>query len=193
MSKQEIDKYFNDNYKQIKHYIENRFFSKNIFHEDPDYFFSELYMFIIARKEKILNEKELKNFISNFIYMHTEWKNSGVRELGALQKRSRQQEYINEEHDDLFVEFGFEDKVFDEINIFEYEAVNELYYQSLTSLEKKVVWEIFFIEKRNSIRKFAEYIGRSRSVADRYIKELKSDLNAFYINLKTHNQVNNNI
>jgi hypothetical protein len=193
MNKEQIDNYFTKNTKQIKSYIENRFFSRNIFNEQVDYFFTELYLFILERKELIDNEKTLQNFISNFIYMNTQWKNSQYRELGSIQKTSKKQEFVNELHDFLFDESDVEEKIFDEINLYEYNAINELYYQSLTSLEKKVIWEIYFIEKQNSIRKFAKYIGRSRSVADRYIKELKSDLNKFYNDLKTKEEKNNNI
>jgi hypothetical protein len=193
MKKEEIDNYFTKKRKEIKHYIENRFFSKNIFNENPDYFFTELYIFILDRKDKINNEIELKNFISNFIYMNTEWSNSQFRELGSLQKTSKKDEFITELHDNFVEEDNLEEKIFDEINLNEYNAINELYYQSLSNLEKKVVWEIFFIEKKNSIRKFAKYIGRSRSVADRYIKELKLDLNRFYSELKTKTEKNNNI
>jgi hypothetical protein len=193
MNKEQIDNYFTKNTKQIKSYIENRFFSRNIFNEQVDYFFTELYLFILERKDLIDNEKTLQNFISNFIYMNTQWKNSQYRELGSIQKTSKKQEFVNELHDFLFDESDVEEKIFDEINLYEYNAINELYYQSLTSLEKKVIWEIYFIEKQNSIRKFAKYIGRSRSVADRYIKELKSDLNKFYNDLKTKEEKNNNI
>jgi len=191
MTKELIDDYFINNKKEIKNYIENRFFSKNIFNEEPDYFFSELYLFILDRKNIINNEQELKNFISNFIYKNTSWVNSQYRELGSVQKTSKLEEFNNTIHDNIYND-NIEEKIFEEINLFEYEAVNELYYQSLTSLEKKVVWEIYFIEKRNSIRKFATYIGRSRSVAERYIKELKKDLNNFYNDLKLTDNTNSN-
>lgn len=194
MNKKQIDQYFEKNIKNIRLYVENRFFSKNIFNEEVDYFISELYIFILNRMDKINTEIELKNFISNFIYMNTEWTNSQYRELGSLQKTSKKEEFNASIHDDFTDVDDIEEKIFNEINMYEYETINELYYQSLTNLEKKVVWEIFFIEKRNSIRKFATYIGRSRSVADRYIKELKNDLNTFYKELKlTNNQNNNNI
>lgn len=190
MNKIEIDNYFEKNIKQIRLYVENRFFSKHIFNEDIDYFISELYMFILNRKEKIKTEVDLKNFISNFIYMNTEWTNSQYRELGSLQKTSKKEEFNPNIHDNFNDVDDIEDKIFNEISLYEYETINELYYQSLTNLEKKVVWEIFFIEKKNSIRKFATYIGRSRSVADKYIKQLKNELNEFYTNLKLTNNQN---
>lgn len=190
MSKKEIDNYFEKNIKQIRLYVENRFFSKHIFNEEVDYLISELYMFILNRKEKIETEVELKNFISNFIFMNTEWTNSQYRELGSLQKTRKKEVFDCEYHDRPANDNEIEEKIFNEINLYEYETINELYYQSLTNLEKKVVWEIFFIEKKNSIRKFATYIGRSRSVADKYIKQLKNDLNEFYSNLKLTNNQN---
>jgi hypothetical protein len=183
MLKEDIDKYFTKNKKDIINYIQNRFFAKNIFDEEPDYFFSELYMFILERKNLIEDEVILKNFISNFIYMNTQWTNSQFREMGSKQKKKRFEEFIPELHETSY-EGDIEDKVFNEIVMDELIVVNELYYQSLEKLEEKVIWEIFFIEKQNSIRKFAKYIGRSRSVADKYIKQLKNDLKLFYNNLK---------
>jgi hypothetical protein len=183
MTKESIDTYFTKNRKTIKNYIENRFFQKNLFNEEPDYFLSELYMFIIDRKNLIDDEVILKNFISNFIYMNTHWSNSQYREMGSKQKVKKMEEFTPDLHDTIN-EDDIDEKVFNEITMDELIAINELYYQSLERLEDKVVWEIFFIEKKNSIRKFASYIGRSRSVADKYIKQLKMDLKVFYDKLK---------
>lgn len=66
----------------------------------------------------------------------------------------------------------------------EYKAVVEMYYASLKSLEKKAVWEIYFIEGKQTAKSFGEYIQMSRTVSTRFIKELKSDINKFYADYK---------
>lgn len=190
MTKENIDKYFTANHKSILNYIENCFFKHNIFDEEPNYFLSELYIFILKRKDIIKDDEELKKFISNFIYMHTYWTNSEHRELGTVIKQAKKVEYIAH-NDNRQDEFDIIDTMSDDLPI-ELAAVNELYRASLTSLEKQIVWDIYFTEGKSSARKFGDYIGKSRHVGSQYTRILRREMKEFY-NEFMADRKNNNI
>jgi hypothetical protein len=111
--------------------------------------------------------------------MHTYWSNSQYRELGQLQKTKRATEYIIE-FDKREDDFDIENEIDNDIQSGQYHAIVELYRAKQTKLEKQVVWDIYFVEKQNTARKFGAYIGKSRHVGAQYIKELKEDLKSFY-------------
>jgi len=183
MSKEKIDEYFNKNYKQIIDYIKNCFFNNHIFNEEPEYFATELYLFILKKKEIIKDEVELKKFVSNFIYMHTKWSNSNYRESGQQQKRLKNIEFTPEFHDNEIDE-SLDELINDEIKLDDYQAICELYRQNETNLEKQIVWDIFFVEGKKTYKEFGEYCGFSITPAGKFIKQLKKDLKEFYDDYK---------
>lgn len=186
MNKQQIDKYFTENYKDIRKFIANSMFKYKLFTEDKDYFMSELYLFILGRAPIIHDEKQLKKFISNCIHQNTQWHN-GFREMGKLQKTSRSVEFTDKH--DSSIEDDMHSLIDGDIQMGEYQAIIELYRQTETSLEKQVVWDIYFIEGKQTYRSFADYIQRSTTVSSFYIKRLKKDLNEFYQNYLTKNNI----
>lgn len=185
LTKQQLDRYFTVHYEEIKLYIEKSFSKHKIWNEEPDFFLSELYVYVEKRLEEIDSEATLKKYISTFIHNNTYWTNSSVREAEIYGRRIRQVEYVQSHHEDLIDSpEGLEQ---DEL-INEYKAVVEMYYASLTSLEKKSVWEIYFIEKKQTVSAFAEHIQMSRTVADKFIKELKNDIRTYYKKYKETQQ-----
>jgi hypothetical protein len=183
MTKRAIDKYFTANHSDIKNYIKNQFFKTNIFKESPDYFLTECYLYVTKRKDDINDVIELSKYISTFIFNHTNWKNSRVRELDCYHRASKLVEFNVEKYNQVN-EGGIEEKIFNELAITDYKAISELYYQQLSTLEEKVVWEIYFLEGCTSYAKFGAHIGRSRSVGEKYVKWLREDLKSFYIAYK---------
>lgn len=182
IKKSDIDKYFTKNEKELLQYIRSMFSKKRIFNENPHFFFSELYLYIIDRQSELETELDIKNYCSTFIYRHCTWVNSKIRESERNYITSRHCEFIPELH-----EYSDEDDQSRRAKILlddEYKTIIELYYQSLTTADKKAIWEIYFIHKKQTITAFAEYIKLSRSVANKLIKELKRDLNEFYENYK---------
>lgn len=176
--KEDIDKYFTKNEKDLLQYIKSMFSKRRIFNEDPHFFLSELYLYIIDKQSELESEQDIHNYCSTFIYKHCTWVNSKIRESERKYITSRQCEFIPELH-----ESSDEDDQARRAKILlddEYKTITELYYQSLTTADKKAIWEIYFIHKKQTITAFAEYIKLSRSVANKLIKELKRDLNEFY-------------
>lgn len=177
MTKQEVDSYFNENYEDIKLYISKSFSKNGIFNESVDMFLSEAYLYIYDRKEDIDTNKDLKNILSKFIYSNTYWTNSQVRESEVYSRKIKNVEYNAE---------NFQNAIDEEIdlefekNINEYKAVVQMYYLQLTSLEKKAVWEIYFIENKKTVAEFSRYIKMKNEVGSQFIKELKEDLKAYY-------------
>lgn len=188
MSKIEIDKYFQKNYKDIEKFAKSSLLKKNLFNEESDYFVSEIYMHVLKYADEISDEEILKNYISTFIYKNCMWTSSLVREMGKVTKKNNLKtvEFIYEKCD-LSEEYKVE-HLFEEFDLNDYQSIIELYYEQLNSLEKKVVWEIYFVHKKNSNAKFAKHIGRSRTVAEKYIKQLKKDLQEFYEQYKLNNK-----
>lgn len=182
MEKKDVDQYFTKNEKEIKHYIRSRFFSKNIREEEPDYFFSELYAFIIGRKDLITDDKKLKDFISNFIYMNTHWANSQYRELGSRQKTDKVVPYTDGYGSTLVCKGVDMDRdSFKEPAVYDYQSISELYYDQLQDSYLKASWEIVFIHGKSNITKYAQHIGRGKTIASRCLNDLKEDMSKFYV------------
>lgn len=178
MTKQQLDQYFNKNYSLIKEYISKSFSKNGVKNEDPDFFFSELYLYILDRLNDIEEESTLKKYISTFIHNNTYWTNSSVREAEVHSRRKRNTEFIPDQFESEPADDEEDQLEAEKLN--EYKAVIEMYYQSLTSLEKKATWEIFFIEKKRTYQAFADYIQMSKTVGEKFIRELKSDIREYY-------------
>lgn len=188
ITKKDIDNYITKNYDDIIEYIKAMIYRHRL-KEEPEYFFSELYLNLIKKKKTFNDEIHLKNYISNFIYNNGRWYNSPVREMGNIVKANRVEEFVPENHDEEdCTEKEIEQKLFQEFELYEHQGINELYYQQLTCLEMKVAWEIVFVHKMYSTRKFGAYVGRSKSVGSRYINMLKADMKKFYIVYKEKNK-----
>lgn len=177
MTKQEVDNYFNDNYDDIRLYISKSFSKNKIFNENIDMFLSEAYLYIYDRMDEIDSNDDLKNILSKFIYSNTYWTNSRVRESEVYTRRIKNvqydpQSFQNLVDEDIDLEF--------ERNMNEYKAVVQLYYLQLKSLEKKAIWEIYFIENKKTVAEFSRYIKMKNEVGSQCIKELKEDLRAYY-------------
>lgn len=181
MEKIEIDNYFTENYTELGLFISKSFSKHSVMNEDPLFFLSEMYTYMIERKDSIEDVPELKKYISTFIHNNSYWTNSGVREAESYSRRMKLEEYIPSKFENE-VDSEYEVEVEEQMN--EYKAVIEMYYQSLTSLSKKASWEIYFIEKKQTVKDFAEHIQMSRTVADKFIKELKTDIRAYYSDYK---------
>lgn len=182
INKQDIDQYFTRNEKDLIQYIKSMFSKKRIFNENPDFFLSELYLYIIDKQDELETEQDIKNYCSTFIYRHCTWVNSKIRESERKYITARHCEFIPELHESSDEE-DQERRAIIRLDD-EYKTITELYYQSLTTADKKAIWEIYFIHKKQTISAFAEYIKLSRSVANKLIKELKRDLNEFYERFK---------
>lgn len=181
MTKRRLDKYFSTEYDEIKLYVQKSFSKHNIWNEEPDFFVSEIYLYLLEKIEEIDSEKTLKSYIGTFIHNHCYWNNSEVREAERYGRRIRNSEFIPHHHDNLTDDVYAQNEM-EKIN--EYKAVVEMYYASLKSLEKKAVWEIYFIEGKQTAKSFGEYIQMSRTVSTKFIKELKKDINKFYDDYK---------
>lgn len=190
LTKQQLDEYFNDNYNSIKEYIQKSFSKNKVRNEDPDFFFSEIYIYVLDRIDDIDDTSMLKKYISTFIHNNTYWTNSQVRESEVHSRAVKNVEFIPSQYENTPSDEETQLSTDEQLN--EYKAVIEMYYASLTSLEKKAVWEIYFIEGKQTVTKFAEHIKMSRSVADKFIKELKSDIRAYYEKYKTQYNISKN-
>lgn len=182
ITKQQLDNYFTEKYTEIKLYIEKSFSKHNVRGEDSDFFFSEAYIYLEQRMEDMDTEQDIKNYLSTFIHNNTYWVNSSVREAENYTRRVRHVEYVPSDFEN---ETDDEEQMEEDSLMNEYSAVIEMYYHSLMSVEKKAVWEIYFIEKKRTISAFAEHIQMSRTVADKFIKELKSDIREYYKDYKS--------
>jgi len=177
VTKQQLDKYFIDNRTQIKEHIVKSFYKFGVKGEEPDFFFSETYLYLLSKIGELKTEKDIKNYTSTFIHNNTYWNNSSVREDYVASKRETIVSFEPNTHDATIYEMDDESEE-DLVN--EYRAVVEMYYQSLKSVEKKAVWEIYFIEGKKTITSFSQHIKMSRTVADKFIKEMKKDINEYY-------------
>lgn len=182
MTKRQIDKYFSANHSTIVDYIKNSFFKTNIFDEEPDFFLTECYLYVLERKDDIEDTEMLQKYISTFIYNHTRWTGSNVREMGTAKKQALLTEFNPE-----IMDTPDTVEPYDEQEEIDYEALNEIYYQSLTTIEEIAVWEIYFLQGMTSHRKFGEHIGRSKSVGDKYINWLRADIKRFYSEYQAKN------
>lgn len=172
MEKLAIDQYFTDNEVEIKKYIESMFCKRNLRSEEGDYFFTEIYLYCLNLKDEIDDDSTLKKYVSTFIYNHTRWKNSKVREMG----NSRTVKFF--EFNANVLDSADED--YEPEEDLDYEAINELYYQSLTTMEEKAVWEIYFLQGKTTHLNFGNFIKRSNTVGGRYVNWLRADLKRFF-------------
>lgn len=192
MNKAQIDRYFTENYDDILLYINKRFSQTNRFKEIPECFFSNLYIYIIDRKGKIEDEKQLKKWIGQFIYMNTYWNNSTALEnrreyhstynYTELQLSNYDEEYTKEENIDLQrKEISKLNTNIEEMIIYEeMNTINNAFYNQLDSMLDKAIWEILFIHKKQTVRAFAEYINRPPSSAQNILKPFKEKMRRYY-------------
>lgn len=101
MTKRRLDKYFSTEYDQIKLYVQKSFSKHNIWNEEPDFFVSEIYIYVLDKIEEIDSEEKLKSYIGTFIHNHCYWNNSEIREAERYGRRIRNLEFIPHHHDNL--------------------------------------------------------------------------------------------
>lgn len=183
MNKQQIDQYFTTNHQQIKDYIK-KMYSKTQIQEEPDFFLSNCYLFINKKADKITSDKELKDYISNYIYKHTKWTNSNQRsEFLVLNKVKNERVKITTNEEDLKNLMGRADETEltqDDINDL---IINEWYEQA--PLVYKVIWEAYFMMGYNTLRKLARYFNVAENKVKIYLNEVKADIKLYYNNKKT--------
>lgn len=171
ITKQQIDTYFTDNSKEIRSYIDCTL-KKTKLNEEIDYFFTEAYLYVLDRTQEIKDTDMLKKYISTFLYNNSRWAKSSIREVDKYNHKGKYIEYNPEILDEV-------DEEYEEPIEEDYEAINELFYQSLKTVSEKAVWEIYFIHRMTSHQKFGDFIGRSSSVGGKYINWLISSLEQF--------------
>lgn len=179
MTKADIDQYFTTHEKDIKQYITARFHTTARWSEEVDYFFTEIYLFLLKRLDVMHSVADIKNFISNFIYMHTYWTNTHTREMGSVD-RTTASVCLKEELHDIPTTYSWDTYLSTDVSNEDIHALSMEYYKQLTSPAMKASWEIVFVHKCSSHRKYASYIGRSRTIAERCLRELKEDMMKFY-------------
>lgn len=169
MKKEELDRYFTVNEKDIQSYIKKTFTKFGVKGEEVDYFFTECYLEALKKISRIEDEMQLRNYVSTFIYNNCLWKNTNVRELGKVTAQQRQVS-IDEFNMD------FIDDRDTSANLL---VINDAYYESLNTLEDKITWEIFFEKGYNTNEKFGQYLGKSRFVGSLFAGKLRSNLREF--------------
>ena len=176
--KSDIDNYFTSNYDDLLLYAKKLMSKHRVVGETPEFFLSEAYMYVVERVDEIDDTQDLRNYIGTFLHRNSYWTN-GVREA---ENKSRRIKYIVYDPEDFIniTDAIDEDELFEIEKLNEYKSVIEMYYQSLTSLEKKAVWEIYFEEKKRTAKEFAEYIQMSTTTAYMFIKQLKQDIREYY-------------
>lgn len=184
MNKNDVDRYFTSEYENILIYIK-KMFSKYSINEKPEFFLSEIYLYIIKNIDKIVDSIELRKYISTFIHNNCYWNNSTVREAEIKSRSNKNIEFDSDKYSNI--EDSVDDCIEDELLYDEYKIISELYYKSLKSVEKKIVWEIYFVEGMNNTRKFSEYIGKSKTIAYGFIKGLRDDMKLFYDEYRKNN------
>lgn len=172
MTKRKLDDYFSKNHGQIQDYIKNSFFKNKIFFEEPDYFLSECYLYVLKHIQNLETDEDVRKYISTFIHNNTRWSNSSVREDGTLKQQARKVSFNPQILDSPEETYSVDEEI-------DYEGLNEMYYQSLTTMEERAVWEIYFHQGMTSYQKFGKHIGRSKSVGAMYITWLRNDMKRF--------------
>lgn len=166
-TKKEIDEYFTKNYKDIVNYSKNLLF-KYKKKDDPYAFVSQCYTYLIEIEPF---DGKIKTYIGTWLRNNAYWSNGYTEQLKNQYKRKVD---VN----DIIIE-NIPEELYDKED-FDYRIFLLSYYDSLVSLELRATFEIFFIEKKTSHRAFAEYIGLSRSVASKFIKNMMNDLKNYY-------------
>lgn len=180
--KKHIDKYFKEEYDELVLYASKMYSSQNKFNESPDALISSAYIYLIDNIHKIEVEGDVKNFVSTYIYHNTIW-NNGYTELEKGYRRKVTVPYETIEYDAV-LESSSDVEEEEELKI---KAILLTYEKSKT-LEEKAVWELYFEEGWNTVKKFSKNLGMSRMPSYEYIKDLRERIKANYNLLKEDNQ-----
>lgn len=186
IDKQYLDNYFTTNHTGIIEYIEKSFSKHNVKRESSSFFFSKAYEYLLDKVDDLKTEKDVKNYLSTFIYKNSYWRNSSVREALHPTRSIKNVEYEEQDFENL------QDDEYDyseEQTLNEYKAVSEMYYASLKSVEKRAIWEIYFVHNKVLIKDFAKHIGMSKSISHSYIVSLKKEMKEFYDEYKANKNI----
>jgi hypothetical protein len=171
-----IDKYINNNYEKILTYIKKSIWKFKRFGVEPEFILSSVYLHLKKNEDKLKCDSDIKKYISTYIHNNLYWEN-GVRELGqkGLKKNRLSTELDLNKHDMPNDDYDFENvNYYDDL-----EATCELWRQKQKSLHKQIIYDVYFIEGKNTTRKFAEHFGMSTFPAWSYIKTMKEELVEF--------------
>lgn len=174
MTKRDIDNYINRNYDKLVIYAKKMYIQRNKVDESEYAIISGLYEYLLSNISKLKNEDDIKNFSSTFIYNNTYWTN-GFTEKEPGRRRHKMDDIDVLDYDKYYVdEFDYCTEIDDRL------AFIEFYYTLLKTPEERAVWEIYFIEEKQTGREFGEYIKLSTTVGGRYIKWLREDIKEKY-------------
>ena len=161
-TKKEIDEYYSEHYDEIVQYATS-LLKKFRRDETPEAMVASSYEHLI---DLAPFEGKIKTYIGTYLYNNCYWTTNPFTE------RSKEKTFdfefdVEEEHEELITE--------------DYRTFLLAYYDNVPNLELRATFEIYVLQKHNTIKAFSEYIGLSRSVAEKFIRNLKADMKKFYI------------
>lgn len=161
-TKKEIDAYYTENYEDIVRYATSllRKFNRD---ETAEAMVAASYEHLIELQPF---EGKIKTYIGTFLYNNCYWTTNPFTER-SKEKIIEGAFEIEDESEELITE--------------DYRTFLLAYYDNVPNLELRASFEIYVLLKHNTIKSFAEYIGLSRSVAEKFIRNLKEDMKRFYI------------
>lgn len=164
--KYEVDKYYTKNYQLIKSWAYKYAIRFN-YNEYAEDILNDMYLWLLKNKRREINiDKHILWYLSNMHFKNSEtqqynYNEKHINEITGLQIKDE------EEIDDNYYK---EYKLQLEIN-----EIKE-FYSTLTLLEKSI-FNLYYKQEFNSIRKLAKHLNITYSYAYKYIKIIKKKIN----------------
>jgi hypothetical protein len=160
VQQQQINDYFNTNHDKIKSLAKFFLSKRKVKFIEVDALISHAYLNIIDKLDSI-EVKDIEPYTINFIKCHCIWTNKVTTE-------ERIKEYSTLDGIEII-----EDEPND--NESKYNAIEQV-YQNETDPVKKIIYEVFFTKKINTVRSMATHFNISQPSAHQLIKQLKLDI-----------------
>jgi hypothetical protein len=161
VQQKQINDYFNANHKKIKELATFFLSKRKIKFIEVDALISHAYLNIMQKLDSI-EVKDIEPYTINFIKCHCIWTNKITTEERI--KESAQLDGLE------IIEDEPNEK---EIKLTSIEEV----YKDETDQVKKIIYEVFFTKKINTVRSMAAHFNISQPSAHQLIKQLKKDIN----------------
>lgn len=177
MTKQEIDKYFTDNYNTILKTTKSQLFKNKKLHIQTEVLINNLYLHIHKKMKEITDTSKLESYIYQYIKMESYWKNG----TSSLQEKISDYEM-------LITPVVLDDSIEDAENLLEseyqiqnYRYILECFYQSL-DFEGKRIYEMYFIKGLNNSRLISEHLNVSRTQGYIIVKKFRDQMEEYIKN-----------
>lgn len=181
ITKQQIDDYFNENYKYLSLSIKK---TKIKYQQSTDWDCAELlsatYIHLIDNVDKMKEEKHIESFFMRYMTNQIVWNNSAINQLYKDCRMITQDEMRFDVIDD---ESEMDHKLFLEKEYNKKKAILFDFYSQLPTKQEKILFEVIFHKGIKTVKALSIHFGINRNYIQIMKKKLMDDLKEFINNI----------